>query len=289
VRRCIIIANRGAGSFSSEKVESICRSLRGAGLAVEQLCCTDFAAMTSAAAEASRTPDPPLVIAAGGDGTINAVLNGLAGNRATCAILPLGTANVLAIELGLRTADRAVERIIAGESRQFTAGLIRGEAKCSRFFLMAGIGLDGFIVRGVTPERKQRFGRGAYALSALEHLRRWETGLFRVTTKNADFSCHSLVVCNASSYGGPFTLAPKASIFSPGLELVAITGSTRRALLQLARQTLLGKAGVAAGVIRLTADRIRIEGAKPLQADGDDWGDSPVEIVAEQEYARIIV
>ncbi|HZV82114.1 MAG TPA: diacylglycerol kinase family protein, partial [Geobacteraceae bacterium] len=254
-----------------------------------QRLCSDFAAMTEAAQETGSGEDSPLVVAAGGDGTINAVLNGLAGNRATCAILPLGTANVLALELGLSSAEKAVERIITGESRPFTAGLIRGESRTSRFFLMAGVGLDGFIVRGVTQARKTSFGKGAYILSALEHLLRWEGDRLRVITENADFSCHSLVVCNAARYGGQFNLSRGASIFTPALELVAVTGSSRLAHLGLVRETLLGGRRGTAGIVRLTAEKIRIEGVKPLQADGDDWGNSPVEIVAEKEYARIIV
>ena len=289
MRRCVIIANRGAGSFSSGRLERACQSLKSAGMEVEQLFCNDFAAMTETAGRISAPDTSPLVIAAGGDGTINAVLNGLAGNRATCAILPLGTANVLALELGLNSAEKAVERIIAGVSRPFTAGLVRGGSRASRFFLMAGVGLDGFIVRGVTLARKKRFGKGAYILSALEHLRRWEGGRLRVITENADFSCHSLIACNAARYGGEFTLARRASIFSPHLELVAVTGSSRLAHLGLVRETLLGTPGRGGSIVRLTAEKILIEGAKPLQADGDDWGDSPVEIVAEPAYANIVV
>jgi diacylglycerol kinase family enzyme len=289
MRSCVIIANRGAGSFSAARLAEVSHSLRSAGMAVEERFCNDFAAMTETARNVSSPPESPLVIAAGGDGTINAVLNGLAGNGATCAILPLGTANVLALELGLQSTKTAVERIIAGQPRPFTAGLITSGVRSSRFFLMAGIGLDGFIVRGVTLARKKRFGKGAYLLSALEHLRRWEGGRLRVITPDADFSCHSLVVCNAARYGGPFTLARGASIFSPGLELVAVTGSSRLAHLRLAQETLLGGGDNGGGIVRLTAQSIRVEGLKPLQADGDDWGDSPVEIVAEPAYGNIIV
>ena len=289
MRSCVIIANRGAGSFSPARMAEISRSLRQGGMEVEERFCNDFAGITETARSISAREASPLVVAAGGDGTINAVLNGLAGNRATCAILPLGTANVLALELGLGSAATAVERIIAGQSRPFTAGLISGDGRSSRFFLMAGIGLDGFIVRGVTLARKKRFGKGAYLLSALEHLSRWESERLRVITPDAEFTCHSLIACNTARYGGAYTLAPGANIFSPTLELVAVTGSSRLSHLQLAKETLLGGTGGGSGIVRLTATRLRIEGVKPLQADGDDWGDSPVEIVAEPGYAEIIL
>lgn len=288
-RHAAIIANRGAGSFSAPRMDRICRSLHGAGMEIEQLFCRDFAEMEHAAREVSSRAGAPLVIAAGGDGTIAAVFNGLVGNRATCAILPMGTANVMAIELGLRDEATAVERIIAGESRPFTAGLIRGETRSSRFFLMAGAGLDGHIVRNVTPERKRRFGKGAYLLSALQQLRTWKTDRLRVVTPDTEFDCHSIIICNAARYGGPYTLAPSASLFTPTLELVAVTGSSRLDHLRLAGATLTGGHRGGSGIVRLTAERLRIEGVQPLQADGDDWGDSPVEIVAEPAYADIIV
>lgn len=288
-RRCVIIANRGAGSFSEQLLQRLCRRLHEGGLDVEQLYGTDFAQITELAGTVSSTPEAPLVIAAGGDGTINAVLNGLAGNGATCAILPLGTANVLALELDLRRPEQAVERIIAGETRPFTAGLLRAGERSSRFFLMTGIGLDGFVVRDVSLRQKRLFGKGAYALAAWRHVRRWETGELTVTTPTGRFTCHSLFACNTARYGGSFLLAPEASIFSPTLELLAVRHSSRRAYLRLAANLASGRSLADDDVIRLSADWLRVEGAKPIQADGDDWGDSPVEISTEKNYAQIII
>lgn len=288
MRHAVIIANRGAGSFSATRMDRVCRSLNAAGMETVQLFRSDFAEMEEAAREVSSRDDAPLVIAAGGDGTIAAVFNGLAGNRATCAILPMGTANVMAIELGLQTEEAAISRIVAGESRPFTAGLVRGASRSSRFFLMAGVGLDGHIVRKVTPEQKKRFGKGAYLLAALKHLRAWETGRLRVDTPTAEFNCHSIIICNAALYGGAFTLAPSASLFTPTLDLVAVTGSSRRDHLRLVGATLRGGRSGGSGIVRMTTEKILIEGVQPLQVDGDDWGDTPVEILAEKEYARII-
>jgi len=284
---CVIIANQGAGTFSQQRLDSICSLLAKGGRQAEQLLCTDFAGMTDTAASISRQPHAPLIIAAGGDGTINAVFNGLAGNSATCAILPLGTANVMAIELGLTSPEAAARRIIAGESRPFTAGAISSGPKSSRFFLMAGAGFDGAVVRGVTPGLKKRFGKGAYLLSALGRLADWEKGELQVTTEARQFSCHSIIACNAAHYGGSFRLAPTASLFSPTLELLAVVNGSRSGLLTLAAEAFGGRRQ--GSLLRLSAERISIAGTKPVQVDGDDWGDSPVEIRAESSFARIIV
>ena len=287
MKHCTIIANKGAGSFSPMRLDAACHRLHASGREVELVACGDFSEMTTMAAKLANSAEAPLIVAAGGDGTINAVFSGLVGSNASCAILPLGTANVLAIELGMQTAEAAVERIIAGNFRPLTAGVLRNQQKSSRFFLMAGIGFDGRGVRGVTHALKQRFGKGAYFLSALSNLASWESGELTVTTEERSFTCHSIIVCNAAHYGGAFRLSPEASLFSPTLELIAVTEHTRRGPLTLAAKALLNHSGSA--ITQLSASRIRISGSKPLQADGDDWGDSPVDIYAESNFANIIV
>ena len=288
MKQCIIIANRGAGSFSRTLFNKACSLISTGGLAVEQRFCNDFAEMSETAAVASRQADHPIVVAAGGDGTINAVFNGLAGNSATCAILPMGTANVMAIELGIKTPEQAVSRIINGQSRQFTAGLITNTRHSSRFFLMAGVGLDGHIVRGVSLREKRLLGKGAYLLSALRNLIRWDSSELHVTTESEEFCCSTLIVCNAARYGGSFLMAPSSSIFSPSFDIVAIKGNTRMSSLTAVANTALGQNNPDR-IFRTSASNIRIDGSKPVQADGDDWGDSPAEILAEPEYARIII
>jgi YegS/Rv2252/BmrU family lipid kinase len=287
LRQCVIIANKGAGSFSPKFFDRICSSLETGGLAVEHKFCSDFAEMTATAAASSHS-NSPLIVAAGGDGTINAVFNGLAGNNATCAILPMGTANVMAIELGIKSPEQAVSRIISGQSRPFTAGLIKNRDRSNRFFLMAGAGFDGHIVRGVSLSEKRLLGKGAYLLSALRSLVSWDKSELHVTTEAEEFSCSSLIVCNAARYGGSFLLAPSANIFSPFFEIVAIKGNSRNSSLRAVAEAVLGF-GNSGQIIRTTAKTISIEGCKPVQADGDHWGDGPTEILAEPDYARIIV
>lgn len=286
VKGCVVIANKGAGSFSSKRLDAACRRLEASGREIEVIACGDFSEITATAAQLGKAEDGPLIIAAGGDGTINAVFSGLAGCKASCAILPLGTANVLAIELGIKSAEAAVERIIAGNLHPLTAGAICNQQQSSYFFLMAGIGFDGRVVRGVTPALKHRLGKGAYILSALRSLASWESGEMAVTANGLGFSCHSLFVCNAAYYGGPFKLAPGASLFAPAFELIAVTDCSRRGVAALTAAALSG--GKSRAIRRLTASEIRIEGFKPVQIDGDIWGNAPVTIVAEPGYLNLI-
>jgi len=288
LRQIIIIVNRGAGSFSQKNFDSACSQLESAGITVQRSFCTDFAGMTEKAGEISRRPDSPVVVAAGGDGTINAVLNGLAGNRATCAILPMGTANVMALELGIRSAEQAYSRILFGKPRSFNAGLLQNDVRTGRFFLMAGAGFDGHIVRGVSSSEKKLLGKSAYLLSALRSLVSWDSSELQVTTETEQFNCGSLIICNAARYGGSFSLSPTANIFSPSFELIAIKGNSRRASIQAIIDSALGRID-SEQLYRTTASKIKVSGLKPVQADGDDWGNSPVEIVAEPDYAKMLL
>src|SRR5205823_13024267 len=99
-------------------------------------------------------------VAAGGDGTLNAVANGLAGTNRTLAALRLGTANVLAREIGLpRDPERLAELIAAGPARPIWPGRVD-----SRLFLvMASSGFDAETVAAVNPRLKRRLGRLAFA------------------------------------------------------------------------------------------------------------------------------
>jgi len=287
VRRIVIIANRGAGSFSEKSFDKICTRLESTGVLVQRNFCSDFAEMTEKTSKISNDRESPIIVAAGGDGTINAVLNGLAGNQATCAILPMGTANVMALELGIRSAAQAVTRISTGLPQPFTAGLLQNSSKSSRFFLMAGAGFDGHIVRGVSLRKKKLLGKGAYLLSALQSLVSWDSGRLTVTTEKEEFSCGSLIVCNAARYGGSFSLAPSASIFSPAFAIIAIKGCSRSNAIHSILDAVIGRSD-SAQLHRTAASRIEVTGLKPVQADGDDWGDTPLEIVAEPDYAKML-
>lgn len=288
MRSIAIIANAGAGSFSLNRFDKICTGLESSGVNIQRCFCEDFAEMTAKAAEVSRGAECRVVVAAGGDGTINAVLNGLAGNCATCALLPMGTANVMALELGISGTEEAARRISSGTPRLFTAGLLQNKVKSSRFFLMAGAGYDGHIVRGVSLGRKKFLGKGAYLLSAMQSLVSWDSGTLSVTTGKEEFCCGSLIICNASRYGGSFVLAPAATLFSPTFEILAIKGSSRCNATEAVIKAALGRHD-SAELYRTSASRISVQGLKPVQADGDDWGDSPLEIIAEPEYAKMLI
>lgn len=234
--------------------------------------------------------EPHLVIVAGGDGTFNAVVNGLeSGHATTLALLPFGTSNVMAAEIGIRSIDDALERIAVGQTLSLSVGVIEMEGRTLRFVLMAGIGLDGTVVRDVWSLAKKHLKQGAYALSGLKSALLWDPTLFELSTADTTLNCHSAIICNASRYGGNFILSPKSSPFTPGLSAVCITGNNRRTYIRSMMDLFSGKAETSKNLTRLFSSTFEIRGKRPIQIDGDFVGYGPAYISEHQDFARIIV
>ena len=288
-RKCTLIINPVSGGYSEQRLRQVMAALEADGLAPDLL----LTKTADDAEEFSRCicqeREEPFIIAGGGDGTVNGVINGLAAERATLAVLPLGTANVLAKELGIVSLNDAVARIVAGATRPLTVGLLEGGGVRRRFLLMAGIGVDGSIVRGVRLREKRVVGKGAYLLSAARLLRNWERERLEVTAGGKRIECHSVVVCNSARYGGGFILAPGADLFTPEFQVACITADTRSAYLKLALAVISGRVMENRDIVRFGATELTVSGKKAVQADGDYFCDAPVRITAERGFARLVV
>ena len=237
----------------------------------------------------NKERDPHLVIVAGGDGTFNAVVNGLDPGSATLAVLPFGTSNVLAAEIGITSIEDELERIAAGNTRSLSVGVIELEGRSHRFVLMAGIGLDGAVVRDVHPLWKKLLRQGGYALSAFTHAISWDDTVFEVSTSEKNLTCHSVIICNASRYGGNFILEPASTLFSTGLTALCVTDNTRRTYLRIASDLFRGTEQQSRNLVRHSVSAIEIHGTKAIQIDGDFIGHGPARISAKPDFARIIV
>jgi len=237
----------------------------------------------------NKDPEPHLVIVAGGDGTFNAVVNGLESGSATLAVLPFGTSNVLAAEIGIRSIDDGLARITAGKTAPLSVGILEMETRTLRFVLMAGIGLDGAVVRDVWPWGKRLLRQGAYALAALKMAMKWDRTLFEISGSEEHITCHTAIICNASRYGGNFILSPESSPFRPGLSAVCITGNKRLNYIKSAMELFRGKAETSRDLIRMFSSTFEIRGESPIQIDGDFVGYGPAHISEHSDFGRIIV
>ncbi|HXE96132.1 MAG TPA: diacylglycerol kinase family protein [Dongiaceae bacterium] len=284
-----LFVNPASGQHSAQRLQYVLERLRERAVIPEVLPVRTPAEIFACCDEINKDRGPHLVIVAGGDGTFNAVVNGLDSGTATLAVLPFGTSNVLAAEIGIASLDDALERIAAGKTGSLSVGVIKTEGRSHRFVLMAGIGLDGAVVRDVWPLGKKLLKQGAYALSALKNAVAWDSGLFEISTPERNVTCHSAIICNASRYGGNFILEPGSTPFAAGLTAVCISGSRRRTYIRIVSDLFRGTGRQSGNLVRFPASSIEIRGAKAIQIDGDFIGYGPALISTEADFARIIV
>ena len=275
-RRLLIIFNPAAGWRRRRRLAPVLAQLREHGCAV-------VLRETEAPGDAERFAaevDPgafDLVVAAGGDGTVNETINGLARSGLPLALIPLGTANVLAAEIGLGTDPAAVARCVAlGQPRPIALGAANGR----RFILMAGAGFDAHVVADVSVPMKRWLGKGAYILSTLRQLLVFEFPSYDVLTDNKVQRAASVIVTNARYYGGRFVCAPEASLESDTLQVCLFERGGRLATLGYALALFSGRLPRLSSYRLIEAHRIEVRGrpGEPVQVDGDGIGQLNVAI-----------
>jgi diacylglycerol kinase family enzyme len=152
---------------------------------------------------------------------------------------------------------------------------------------MAGIGLDGSIVKGVRTWEKRVLKKGAYLLSTLRCLIAWDHSRFTLRANGQTLECHSVIIANAARYGGNFILIPSADLSQPQLELFCITATSRWSYLEILVNTLLSRPEQRQDVTRLRTTQIELQGNRAIQLDGDYYGQAPCKISVIDDFARI--
>jgi diacylglycerol kinase (ATP) len=291
VREAVIIGNPNSGSAGDEGyLERFAEALRAGGLEVEVL----NTERPDHATELAAAAGDRLVVAAGGDGTVNEVVNGLS-EGATLGILPLGTANVLARELGLPLKpEDACERLLSGTAFRMDVGVATDEEGTERrFACMAGIGFDANVVREVTPRFKRYLRSLAFPLVALKvYLQGDQPDLHVVdggTTRVAQF----VVVANGRYYGGEFEMAEGVSLTSGELEVVLIekVGLLMRPdiLARILAKSPLDRAMKSFTSRGIVARSPAARGVRvPVQIDGEVWGRLPMSFRIEPAAIEVI-
>lgn len=164
-----------------------------------------------AAAEGCR-----IVVAAGGDGTINEVVNGIAGSQSALGILPVGTMNVFATELGLPSdLEEAWEIIEAGSTREIDLA----QANDHYFAQLAGVGLDAQVVERTTTEFKKNFGPLSYLINAAQ-LASHKPPRLRVESEGVTREGSFVLIGNGRYYGAPLKVFTDASLDDGLLDVI---------------------------------------------------------------------
>ncbi len=282
MNRICIIANPAARGVRArlERLERLTRNVvirttRGPG---------DAEAQTERAVEQGFGT----IVAAGGDGTINEVVNGIGTAPVTLGILPMGTVNVMAMELGLPFNLVAAWKVIrGGHVRMIDVASANGHL----FVQMAGVGLDAQIVERNNRQIKQVLGPLSYLLTATQVAAEKPPRLRVSSDSHATVEGSFVLVGNGRLYGGPFTLFKEADMQDGLLDVYVFRYMNYLHLMRYFRGTLFGSLAKFSDVEAFKARRVRVEANRhvPLEADGELVGHAPVEFSIRRRKLRVIV
>jgi len=271
------------------EVEQAARILKASGISTEFASTTARASATTIARQAVEQRRG-MVIVCGGDGTINEVVNGLAGSRVPMALLPAGTANILAKELGIPwDIPHAARLIPGGIVRRIAVGLAvpvdgnHSEAipREGRYFLcVAGAGPDGAIVNGVHEGLKKTAGVFAYWAEGFRQLFLYDFPEMRIRSAGREHRATIIVIGRTAHYGGPFKITTGASLFEDSFEMLTNSKRSRLGYLICLPALWLGKLRGMDGIQVWKAEEVICEAAGKerlfAQVDGEPIGSLPV-------------
>jgi diacylglycerol kinase (ATP) len=284
----VIIGNPNSGRAGDEVyLQRFAKILSSGGLTAEVLN-TQY---PNHATELASFAGDRLVVAAGGDGTVNEVLNGLS-LEATLAVLPLGTANVLARELGLPLDPvEACRRILKGERSRVDFGVATDDEGAERrFACMAGIGFDAKVISAVTPRLKRYLRRLAFQLTAFRVLFGNRFPTLEILLGDEIHTARFAIIANGQYYGGDYRVSGPGLLTSGEFETILVE-----------RVSDLLRPDVFAGIMTRrplnramksftsTEVHARAPGAEvPVQLDGELWGGLPMSFRIEPGALTVV-
>jgi diacylglycerol kinase (ATP) len=292
----LLIVNPAAGQGKPQDSLDLMRAVLGAF--VSSIFVTQKAGDAEQAARDAAGQGFDTVLVAGGDGTVNEVINGLLTSThgpkpLPLGLVPLGTQNVLASELGLAASDdlsALAAMLRAGKTRRLDAGkLDAGKARERYFVLMAGFGFDAVVVREVLRPMKDLLGPAAYAFATLGALAKYRSTSIALTLDGEKIYSEAflVVIANAASYAsGWLKLAPFAAPDDGWLDVCVFErprlgfGMDRVGFASQMVSVLARRQGRDPGVRYYRARTIALSSAPPIsgQLDGETFGETPVTV-----------
>jgi YegS/Rv2252/BmrU family lipid kinase len=238
-----------------------------------------------------------LVVAAGGDGMVSAVANGLTGNAngrsVPLGIIPLGTTNVLARELGIPLELEHACRLLAGPHTTTRIDGMRVGPAC--YFTQIGVGIDALMIRDTQREHKRRFGRAAYLWTAATHLLGFQPRRFALVIDGRPRRARAsqIVVANSGILGQPpFRWGPDIRPDDGRIDVCIVRARNLIDYGKLAWYVVSGQHRQSPNVRYFTAKQsitIASRRALPVQGDGEIIGETPAEIAVAPQAVAVIV
>ncbi|HEY2860809.1 MAG TPA: diacylglycerol kinase family protein [Terracidiphilus sp.] len=309
LRRVALIENPASGSVTVRRkrvVRTAMAALEGAGIEVEHVVLNGPGSGGGLAREAiDRGCDAILVC--GGDGTVHEVLQSMVGTGVALGVLPLGTANALAADLGLSgSPEKAIRALIEAVPVQVPVGRITycaedGSEESHYFTVAAGVGPDALLMARMDPVLKRRLGYVLYLIEACRIWARHAFPLFEARVAEAHGGVRSvrasqILAVRIRSFGGVLgTLAPGATLHSPELSLVAFKTRSRLRYLRFLLAVMAGRHTFSEEVELINTSSVECfadpQSREPLyvEADGEVLGHAPVRMEMTGEKLTLLV
>ena len=290
IRNVLVIHNPVAGRRHRKRLRQFLEILNERGHRVR----IRLTAKAGDAQDAAHSvQDVDVIVAGGGDGTVNEVVNGLATRPEgdvlpVVAFLPLGTANVLAWELDLPAKNP--KKLVTLIEEKITLDAHQGVANGRRFFLMVSVGLDARAVAGVNGTIKRIFGGGAYVIAALQALMQ-KPPTYKVRVGDTPYQARTVIVSCGRFYGGPFILAPRAHLGEPMFCVVMLKNYGFLAAVRFGWALARGTVAAQRDVTIVMGDSVSIGGpdGDPVQMDGDITSSLPLSIILDTRPVPFLV
>jgi diacylglycerol kinase (ATP) len=222
-KRVTIIYNPMSGrpGRRAERAGEMARLLKERGIGAEARATEGPNHATTLAREAV-TNGASVVVGYGGDGTLNEIIQGMVGGPAALAVWAGGTANVVALDLGMPSGlGKLADVIAAAKTTRISLGVARREREGDEryFFMFAGVGLDASIARGVNQRLKRRTGEFAFWVEGLKHLVKWQPEPFTIDVDGARYESGFTLIANGKGYGGGLCMTPEAKLEDPWFDV----------------------------------------------------------------------
>jgi len=287
-RRVLILANPIAGGGRARALApALAAALQQRGCTAE-LCFTQRAGDAGDRARRAGAEAWDALVAVGGDGTLNEVLNGMPDPTRPLGVLPVGTANVLACEYRMPRRPEAVAELVARcQPRAHPIGL----AGTRRFLLFCGAGIDGAIVARMQAARTGTLGKRKWLAPILHVVRHWPRFALRATFADGEVidDLASVLVTRVRNYGGLLQLVRGIDHAAPVLTALCFRHRRRRSWVWLGAQGFCGGLRESPRLLVRRTTALRIDGAAPCQVDGDLGAPAPLDVALGPVVAQLLV
>lgn len=290
-----LIYNPVAGKLQRNPrlVPAVVETLRANHVAVELLPTTGKGSAADLARQCVSSGASAIYVA-GGDGTVNEIVNGMAGSRTALGVLPGGTANCLAVELGIGTdLLRAAKNAHTWTAQRIALGLCKPDRGPSRYFVaMAGAGFDAQIVRDVDSKIKRKLGKVAYWIAGFAACLRVLPEL-HVKTSHGESKVSFALASRVRNYGGDLEIAKTIRLQQPQFETVLFEGKYAVRYMKYLAGVLVNQHRGMSGVHVHLVDSLELRAVNGnpiyLQLDGEEFGQLPARFEIAPDALSILM